>query len=55
MLAEVVVDALDGDGAFADRGGHSFAGPVTYVPGREDAWEAGLQQQGEPVRRPARW
>jgi len=44
LFGEVFVGQLNGDGAFADGGGDALDGPVAYVPGGEDAGEAGLQE-----------
>lgn len=54
VLAEVVVDELDGDRALPDRGGHPLDRPVAHVAGGEDAGQAGLQRQRKAVQQPAR-
>jgi hypothetical protein len=49
------VGQLDGDSAFADRGGDAFDGAVAHVAGGEDAGQARLQEERWPARgEPAR-
>jgi hypothetical protein len=50
-LTEVLVDELDGDGAFADGRGDALDRAVADIAGGEYAGKAGLQQERYPARR----
>src|ERR687893_1221308 len=52
-LPHVLVDELDGDGAFADGGGAALDRTVAHVTSDEDAWHARLQQERVPIWPPA--
>ena len=51
-LAEVLVNELDGDGAFADGRSDALDRAVADIAGREHPGQAGLQQQRWPIERP---
>src|ERR671920_1750004 len=52
-LPQVLVDELDGDGAFADGRGAALDRAVAHVSRDEDARHARLQQERVPIRPPA--
>src|SRR5258708_214750 len=49
-LCQVIVHELDRDRAFANTGSHAFYGPMTNVSHGKNAGDAGLEQEGFPVR-----
>src|SRR5215475_3665917 len=53
LFGEVFVGELDGDGALADGGGDALDGPVAHVTGREDAGQAGFEEQRRARQRPS--
>ena len=52
-LAQVLMDELDGDGSFANTRGDPFYGSVAHIADGENAGDAGFEQSGVSIERPA--
>src|SRR5690242_10882507 len=50
--AQILMDKLDGIGAFADAGRNALDRTVAHVAGGENTGHAGLEEPGSPFERP---